>query len=277
MPAASETPRRREVSLLLAILAQPCPDVSVWAWMFSFGRWSAQLAGPPRTAPTPRLAPCKPAKLCRPSCCPPAVDAEDDGDDSTDEGGGGGGGGGGGRGGRGRASKKGKSAADAASVKACREKARREKLNEWWVRRCCLPACWLPCVRCCAIPAARCRAASSLGAGLRAAQAEGPLKGCGNGGSGPAALPIVRAAQVHSRSCLRCRRRGAPPRQPRQRPAKRRAPCLPPQLQAAAVAAARPSVGACLSIADHLSRATLSPACPAALKSWQGCATHLAR
>ncbi|KAL4420416.1 hypothetical protein ABPG75_010072 [Micractinium tetrahymenae] len=55
-----------------------------------------------------------------------AVDAEDDGEDSDE----GNGGGGSGRGGRGRASKKGKSAADAASVKACREKARREKLNE---------------------------------------------------------------------------------------------------------------------------------------------------
>lgn len=88
----------------------------------------------PTQGPHASAVRCKPAAapglppLCAASQRRGAVDAEDDGEDSTDEGAGGGGGGGRGRG---RASKKGKSAADAASVKACREKARREKLNEW--------------------------------------------------------------------------------------------------------------------------------------------------
>lgn len=45
--------------------------------------------------------------------------------------------------GRGRPPKKGKHAADAASVKATREKARREKLNEWcvWVWACVASGC----------------------------------------------------------------------------------------------------------------------------------------
>lgn len=65
-----------------------------------------------------------------------------DDDDDSEDGGNGSGGGGTATRGRGRPPKKGKAAADAASVKATREKARREKLNEWCAR------CLLLLLRC---------------------------------------------------------------------------------------------------------------------------------
>lgn len=92
-----------------------------------------------------RFKPTSPHHLTLSACICPALPCPapaDEDEDSQEEGAGGGGGRA-----RGRAAKKGKAAAgsggDAASVKATREKARREKLNEWCARLAGCLAGWL--------------------------------------------------------------------------------------------------------------------------------------
>lgn len=116
---------RAGLAIILGNLARRRPQ-----WLCSW-KLTPQTPGPPAATALPM---CLPHSLMECTVIPflpcllpshprAAVDEGDDGEDSEE---------GGGRAARGgRASKKSKAAADAATVKACREKARREKLNEW--------------------------------------------------------------------------------------------------------------------------------------------------